>query len=65
PFSFAHGQDEVAFSQHLVSEGEWSGKQQVFYDLFRVDNGQLVEHWDVIQEIPTDGLANNNTMFNF
>ncbi|MEL6656179.1 MAG: hypothetical protein AAFY48_03145 [Bacteroidota bacterium] len=48
-----------------VSEGEWSGKQQVFYDLFRVDNGQLVEHWDVIQEIPTDGLANNNTMFNF
>ncbi|MEL7426749.1 MAG: hypothetical protein AAFN81_27400 [Bacteroidota bacterium] len=48
-----------------VSEGEWSGKQQVFYDLFRVDNSQLVEHWDVIQEIPTDGLANNNTMFNF
>ncbi len=48
-----------------VSEGEWSGKQQVFYDLFRVDNGQLVEHWDVIQPIPTEGLANNNTMFNF
>ena len=48
-----------------VSEGEWNGKQQVFYDLFRVANGQLVEHWDVIQEIPTENLANENTMFNF
>lgn len=48
-----------------VSEGEWSGKQQVFYDLFRVENGQMVEHWDVIQEIPTENLANANTMFNF
>ncbi len=48
-----------------ISEGEWSGKQQVFYDLFRVANGQLVEHWDVIQEIPTEGLANDNGMFGF
>ena len=48
-----------------VSEGEWSGKNQVFYDLFRVANGQLVEHWDVIQEIPTEGLANSNGMFGF
>ncbi|WP_020568373.1 nuclear transport factor 2 family protein [Neolewinella persica] len=49
----------------IVSEGEWSGKQQVFYDLFRMENGQVVEHWDVIQEIPTANLANDNTMFNF
>jgi len=48
-----------------VSEGEWNGKTHVFYDLFRVDNGQLVEHWDVIQEIPSEGLANNNGMFGF
>jgi predicted SnoaL-like aldol condensation-catalyzing enzyme len=48
-----------------VSEGEWSGKRQVFYDLFRMENGQVVEHWDVIQEIPTEGLANENTMFGF
>lgn len=48
-----------------VSEGEWSGKQQVFYDLFRMENGKVVEHWDVIQEIPTEGLANNNGMFGF
>ena len=48
-----------------VSEGEWSGKSQVFYDLFRMKAGKIVEHWDVIQEIPTEGLANNNGMFGF
>ena len=48
-----------------VSEGEWGGKQQVFYDLFRMKDGQIVEHWDVIQEIPTEGFAHTNGMFNF
>lgn len=48
-----------------VSEGEWSGKKQVFYDLLRFENGKAVEHWDVIQEIPTEGLANENGMFGF
>lgn len=48
-----------------VSEGEWSGKKQVFYDLFRMENGKVVEHWDVIQEIPSENLANNNGMFGF
>ncbi|MEM8896350.1 MAG: hypothetical protein AAGC88_17355 [Bacteroidota bacterium] len=48
-----------------VSEGEWNGKNQVFYDLFRVSDGKMVEHWDVIQEIPTEGLANSNGMFGF
>jgi predicted SnoaL-like aldol condensation-catalyzing enzyme len=45
-----------------VSEGEWSGKTQVFYDLFRMKDGKIVEHWDVIQPIPTEGLANTNGM---
>jgi predicted SnoaL-like aldol condensation-catalyzing enzyme len=48
-----------------VSEGEWGGKTHAFYDLFRVKNGKIVEHWDVIQEIPTEGLAHNNGMFGF
>jgi predicted SnoaL-like aldol condensation-catalyzing enzyme len=48
-----------------VSEGTWNQKQQVFYDLFRFENGKAVEHWDVIQEIPTEGLANTNGMFGF
>ncbi len=48
-----------------ISEGEWNGKQQVFYDLFSFENGKAVAHWDVIQEIPTEGLANENGMFGF
>lgn len=45
-----------------VSEGQWSGKPQAFYDLFRVHNGKIVEHWDVVQEIPAQ-MAHNNGMF--
>lgn len=49
-----------------VSEGEWNGgKKNVFYDLFRMKNDKIVEHWDVIQEIPTEGLAHTNGMFGF
>ncbi len=46
-----------------VSEGEWSGQTHAFYDLFRMDDGMIVEHWDVIQPVPTEGLANTNGMF--
>jgi len=35
-----------------VSEGSWHGKPHSFYDLFRVENGKIVEHWDTIEEIP-------------
>ena len=48
-----------------VSEGEWNGKEQVFYDLFRFENGKAVEHWDIIQEIPIENLVNENGMFMF
>jgi len=48
-----------------INEGEWHGKGQVFYDLFRIENGKAVEHWDIIQEIPNEGLANENGMFGF
>ena len=46
-----------------VSEGEWNGQTHAFYDLFRMDDGMIVEHWDVIQPVPTEGLANTNGMF--
>jgi predicted SnoaL-like aldol condensation-catalyzing enzyme len=46
-----------------VSEGEWSGQTHAFYDLFRMEDGMIVEHWDVIQPVPTEGLANTNGMF--
>ncbi|MGF1533615.1 MAG: hypothetical protein ACFCUI_07920 [Bernardetiaceae bacterium] len=48
-----------------ISEGQWNGTTNVFYDLFRFEDGKAVEHWDIIQPIPTEGLANENGMFGF
>lgn len=49
-----------------VSEGSFAGKHTSFYDLFRVEGGKIVEHWDVIEEIPpADKHANQNGKFGF
>jgi predicted SnoaL-like aldol condensation-catalyzing enzyme len=56
---FAEG-DYVILHVHAVREPGSRGLAIV--DIFKVDNGKLVEHWDVIQEIP-EKPANGNTMF--
>jgi predicted SnoaL-like aldol condensation-catalyzing enzyme len=43
----------------VVSEGLFAGKPTAFYDLFCVENGKVVEHWDVIQEIPATVVHDN------
>lgn len=35
-----------------VSEGTFAGKRTSFYDLFRVQDGKIAEHWDTIETIP-------------
>ncbi len=36
-----------------VSEGKFGkGDHVAFYDLFRIEEGMIVEHWDIIQNIP-------------
>jgi predicted SnoaL-like aldol condensation-catalyzing enzyme len=42
----------------------WTDKPMIAVDIFRVRNGKLVEHWDVIQEeVPAAGTPNGNPMF--
>lgn len=36
----------------VASEGSFAGQHTAFYDLFRVENGKIAEHWDTIQTIP-------------
>lgn len=43
-----------------VSEGKFgTGEHTAFYDLFRLENGQIVEHWDVIAPIPVESEWKN------
>ena len=57
--SFADG-DYVILHVHAVREPGSRGNAIV--DIFKLENGKVVEHWDVVQPIP-ENPANNNTMF--
>lgn len=47
-----------------VSEGTFGGVATSYYDLFRVDNGKIVEHWDVMETIAEkDTWQNQNGKF--
>jgi predicted SnoaL-like aldol condensation-catalyzing enzyme len=52
--------DYVILHVHAVREPGTLG--QAIIDIFRLENGKIVEHWDVIQDIP-DKPANGNGMF--
>ncbi len=52
--------DYVILHVHFVLEPGTRGLAIV--DIFRLDNGKIVEHWDVIQDIP-EKSANPNGMF--
>lgn len=47
-----------------VSEGQFLGNKVAFYDLLRIEDGLIVEHWDVIQQIPPqEEWMNDNGKF--
>ncbi len=56
---FADG-DYVIVHVHAVREPGTRGNAIV--DIFKLDDGKVVEHWDVIQPVP-EKAANNNGMF--
>src|SRR5262245_31291345 len=57
--AFAEG-DYVVLHVHGVREPGERGVAVV--DIFRLENGKIVEHWDVVQPVP-EKTANNNGMF--
>ena len=52
--------DYVVMHSHLILEP--GGRGSAVVDIFRLEDGKIVEHWDVVQEIP-ENAANDNTMF--
>jgi predicted SnoaL-like aldol condensation-catalyzing enzyme len=47
---------------HLHGMGGLSPFGESVVDIFRVEDGKVVEHWDIIQPIP-DKADNANSMF--
>lgn len=47
-----------------VSEGTYGGVHSAFYDLFRIADGMIVEHWDTTEKIaPRSAWKNDNGKF--
>lgn len=45
-------------------DGIIDDNRTAYYDLFRVEGGKIVEHWDIIEEIPSESeRANDNGKF--
>ncbi|MGY3528840.1 putative SnoaL-like aldol condensation-catalyzing enzyme [Bradyrhizobium embrapense] len=57
--SFVDG-DYVILHVHAVREPGTRGNAII--DIFKLEDGKIVEHWDVVQPVP-ENPANNNTMF--
>lgn len=47
---------------HIHATNGEHDRGQAIIDVFRVQDGKIVEHWDVIQNVP-EKAANDNTMF--
>jgi predicted SnoaL-like aldol condensation-catalyzing enzyme len=56
---FAEG-DFVILHVHNIREPGARGR--ALMDIFRLENGKIVEHWDVAQDIP-EKMAHDNGMF--
>jgi predicted SnoaL-like aldol condensation-catalyzing enzyme len=50
----------------VVGQGAFAGIPYSFYDLLRMSNGKIAEHWDVLEaQTPAAQAKNQNRQFNF
>ncbi len=56
---FADGDYVIPHVHNVPAPGE---RGAAIMDIFRLENGKVVEHWDVRQDVP-EKAANDNTMF--
>ncbi len=56
---FADGDYVIVHVHNVPTPGS---RGNAIIDIFKLENGKIVEHWDVRQEIPEQS-ANSNTMF--
>ena len=59
----AQGDLVAVHSRYLKSKADRDGgRGQAAVDIFRLEHRKIVEHWDVVEDIPANS-ANDNTMF--
>lgn len=66
---------DMGYEQGLIMEdgdlvmvhgrySNWGGKTMIAVDIFRLEDGKVVEHWDVMQEeVPAEKTMNGHSMF--
>ncbi|WP_109852491.1 nuclear transport factor 2 family protein [Aquimarina sp. AU58] len=68
--SMVYSKNHIVFGEGnfvlSISEGTFAGEPTSYYDLFRIENGKIAEHWDVMEPIlPESEWQNKNGKFNF
>lgn len=59
---FADGDYVIVHAHARANPDDPADRGSAVMDIFRLENGKVVEHWDVIQAVP-EQAANQNTMF--
>jgi predicted SnoaL-like aldol condensation-catalyzing enzyme len=54
--------DYVVIHKYAILDSKAGTGKKAIMDIYRMENGKIAEHWDVIEDIPEEP-KNTNTMF--